>query len=126
MAGINKVILLGNLTRDAETLGENAMKFSIATSEKYKDREGNQKEQTEFHNCIAKKTGVFDYLKKGTQVYAEGKISTTKKDDKVYTNIRVFSLQLVGGKKQESSAQNNHSPLDVSTGGAGVEDYLPF
>lgn len=125
MAGVNKVILLGNLTRDAEVLGQDgsAMKFSIATSEKYKNKEGVQVENTEYHNCIAKKTGVFDYLKKGTQVYAEGKISTSKKDEKVYTNIRVFTLQLVGGRKESNSQP---SPVDISTGGDSFKDDLPF
>lgn len=122
MAGVNKVILLGNLTRDAEILGENAMKFGIATGEKYKNKEGEWVESVEFHNCVAKKTGVFDYLKKGTEVYAEGKITTTKKDDKVYTNIRVFTLQLIGGK-QESKPQT--APIDVSTGGGAINNGLP-
>ena len=110
MAGVNKVILLGNLTRDAEELGENAMKFSIATSEKYKDKSGDWIENVEYHNCVAKKTGVMPYLVKGTQVYAEGKINTTKKDDKTYTNIRVFNLTLVGNKG------TNSSPADVMSG----------
>jgi len=123
MAGINKVILLGNLTRDAEDLGTDGMKFSIATSEKYK--KGDEwVESVEYHNCIARKNGVMPYLTKGAQVYAEGKISTTKKDDKTYTNIRVFSLQLVGNKGA------NTSPADVKSGGAsmpdGDADELPF
>ena len=123
---VNKVILVGNLTRDAEVLGETGMKFSIATSEKYKNKEGEIIESVEYHNCIATKTGVMPYLVKGTQVYAEGKISTTKKDEKTYTNIRVFTLQLIGSK-----GGANTSPADVKSGASAMPDSsdadeLPF
>jgi single-strand DNA-binding protein len=90
MSGINKVILIGNLGRDPETRympsGKAATNFSIATSERFKDREtGEPQERTEWH-----RVATFDrlaeiaaeYLKKGSKVYIEGKLRTRKWQDK--------------------------------------------
>lgn len=81
--GINKVILVGNLGRDPEirTLesGAKLATFSIATTESYKDREGNKQETTEWHRIVAWR-GLADvierYVRKGTKIYIEGKLST--------------------------------------------------
>lgn len=90
MSGINKVILIGNLGRDPETRympsGKAATNFSIATSERFKDREtGEPQERTEWHRI-----STFDrlaeisaeYLKKGSKVYIEGRLRTRKWQDK--------------------------------------------
>ena len=90
MSGINKVILIGNLGKDPETRympsGKAATNFSIATSERFKDREtGEPQERTEWH-----RVATFDrlaeiaaeYLKKGSKVYIEGKLRTRKWQDK--------------------------------------------
>jgi len=90
MSGINKVILIGNLGRDPETRympsGKAATNFSIATSERFKDREtGEPQERTEWHRIA-----TFDrlaeiaaeYLKKGSKVYIEGRLRTRKWQDK--------------------------------------------
>ena len=90
MSGINKVILIGNLGKDPETRympsGKAATNFSIATSERFKDREtGEPQERTEWHRIA-----TFDrlaeiaaeYLKKGSKVYVEGRLRTRKWQDK--------------------------------------------
>jgi single-strand DNA-binding protein len=88
MAGINKVILVGNLGKDPEvrTLesGTKVAQFSLATNESYKDKEGNWQERTEWHNIVmwrylAEKAE--NNLKKGMQIYLEGKIRTRQWTD---------------------------------------------
>lgn len=80
---LNKVMLIGRLTRDPEIRatgnGTNVASFSIATSFNWTDQQGQKKEQTEFHNIVAwRKLGeiVGQYLKKGSQVYIEGRLQT--------------------------------------------------
>jgi single-strand DNA-binding protein len=109
--GINKVILVGNLGKDPETRympnGKAVTNFSIATSESWKDKQtGEQKEKTEWHNIV-----MFDrlaeiaaeYLKKGSQVYVEGKLQTRKWQDKegrdrYTTEINANEMQMLGGR----------------------------
>ena len=110
MAGVNKVILLGNLGADPEVKyleGDKVVaNLSLATTEAYNDRSGNRVEQTEWHDLelwdqqakIAEK-----YLKKGSQIYVEGKIKSDKWTDEQGQNrkkikIRVLSFTMVGGK----------------------------
>ncbi len=80
MASVNKVIIVGNLGKDPEVKGAVTI-FSIATSENWKDKEGNKQERTEWHNIVtfgklAEICG--EYLHKGKQVYIEGKLQTDK------------------------------------------------
>ncbi|MDO9000037.1 MAG: single-stranded DNA-binding protein [Bacteroidota bacterium] len=89
MAGVNKVILVGNLGKDPEIkyLDGNIARvhFSLATSETYKDKAGNRVEQTEWHNIViwrALAESAEKFLKKGMQVYIEGKIQTRQWNDK--------------------------------------------
>lgn len=89
MAGVNKVILLGNLGRDPEIrhLEGNITRvsFSLATTEAFKDRNGNRIEQTEWHNIVMWRTNAENaekLLKKGMQIYLEGKIQTRQWTDK--------------------------------------------
>jgi len=112
MAGVNKVILLGHLGADPEVKyleGDKVVaNLSLATSEAYQDRNGNRVEQTEWHELelwdqqakIAEK-----YLKKGSQIYVEGKIKSDKWTDEQGQNrkkmkIRVLSFTMVGGKPE--------------------------
>jgi single-strand DNA-binding protein len=84
MAGVNKVILIGRLGRDPEVRytasGRAVAKFSIATSEQWTDKEGGKKEErTEWHRIVAwARLGEIcgEYLKKGSQVYIEGRLQT--------------------------------------------------
>ena len=90
MAGVNKVILVGNLGRDPEvrTLesGVKVARFSLATTESYNDRNTGQRvDQTEWHNIVLwRRTAEIaeKYLKKGNQVYLEGKLQTRSYQDK--------------------------------------------
>jgi single-strand DNA-binding protein len=86
---LNKVQLIGNLGKDPELSyipsGDAVAKFSIATGERWKDKDGNMQERTEWHNIVAwRKLAEIcgQYLKKGNKVYIEGKIQTRSWDDK--------------------------------------------
>ncbi len=89
MAGVNKVILIGNLGRDPELkyLEGNVARvnFSLATSDSYKDKNGNRVDQTEWHNIVMWRglaESAEKYLKKGTQVYIEGILQSRQWNDK--------------------------------------------
>jgi len=112
MAGVNKVILVGNLGADPEVKyleGDKAVaKLRLATTESYKDKSGNRVEQTEWHDLEmwdGQAKIAEQYLKKGSQLYVEGKIKTdTWQDDqgqnRYRTKIRVQSFTMLGGKPE--------------------------
>lgn len=88
MAGVNKVILIGNLGKDPDTIVFDGIKkatFPLATTETYKNKEGQKMEQTEWHNIVCWR-GLADvaekFLKKGTQVFIEGKLRNRQWEDK--------------------------------------------
>ena len=110
---VNKAIIVGNVGQDPEVRytgdannGTKVATLRVATSERYKDKDGNVKEQTEWHNivCWRQLADVVEkYVKKGTQVYVEGKISTRSWEDqsgakKYSTDIVANTLQLLGKK----------------------------
>ena len=111
--GVNKVILLGNLGKDPELSylpsGQSVAKFSLATSRKYKDKNGELKDETEWHNIVAwGKLGEISaqYLKKGRQAYVEGRISSRKwedRDGKQRTSFEIVAdeVVMVGGRGEE-------------------------
>ena len=88
MAGVNKVILIGNLGKDADIIVFDGIKkatFSLATTESYKNKEGQKIEHTEWHNIVCwnkEAENAEKVLKKGMQVYIEGKIRSRQWDDK--------------------------------------------
>jgi len=107
---VNKVILIGNLGKDPEVKytpsGTAVAKFTLATNERYKDKEGQWQDRTEWHNLVAwARTAeiVGEYLKKGRTVYVEGSLRTSSWDDKetgqkkYKTEIVVNDLVLLGG-----------------------------
>lgn len=106
---INKVILIGNLGRDPElrytASGTAVANFTLATHRKYKDRDGNMQEETEWHRIVAwARTAeiVNQYCQKGKQVYIEGRIQTRQWEDregqtKYTTEIIAENLQMLGG-----------------------------
>src|ERR1700753_4135298 len=109
--GVNKVILLGNVGKDPEIRttpnGMTIASFSLATADRAKDQQGNWTDRTEWHNLVAfQRTAeiVRDYVKKGSQLYVEGKIQTRSWDDKesgqkkYRTEILVNDLSLLGGR----------------------------
>lgn len=128
---VNKVIIIGRLGKDVELKhGQSAFcTFSVATSEKWKDKNsGETKEQTEWHNCIAfGKTAelISTYCRKGSNVYIEGKLSTTKKDDKYFTNIQVQLVQFLDSKK-ENSESNQEPDYKMPEVKDSFYDEIPF
>jgi len=127
--GVNKVILVGNLGKDPEVRympnGEAVANFSVATSESWKDKQGNPQERTEWHNIVmyrrlAEIAG--EYLKKGSKVYLEGKLQTSKwqdtttGQDRYKTEINAMELQMLDSKSDnnasnttQNSGQQQHS-----------------
>jgi single-strand DNA-binding protein len=111
---VNKVILVGNLGKDPElryTAGGTAVcTFSLATSERYKDRDGQQQEKTEWHNIVAWRQLAEicgKYLVKGKQIYIEGKIQSRSYDDRdgnkrYITEIVVDQMQMLGRPGDDS------------------------
>jgi single-strand DNA-binding protein len=111
MASVNKVILIGNLGRDPETRfmpsGDAICNVSIATTDTWKDKNGEKQEKTEWHRVaffgkLAEIAG--EYLKKGSQVYVEGRLQTRKwqdKDgqDKYTTEIVANAMQMLGSRQ---------------------------
>ncbi len=123
MASVNKVIIVGNIGRDPETRylpsGDAVTNISVATSDKYKDKAtGEMKENTEWHRIaffgkLAEIAG--QYLKKGSQVYVEGRLRTRKWTDqsgveKYSTEILADSMQMLGGKSMGDSGSMSAPP----------------
>jgi single-strand DNA-binding protein len=140
---MNKVIILGNMTRKAELRtipsGNKVANFSIAVSEKYKDKQGQWVDKAEFVNCVAwgRTAEVIDqYLDKGSKILVEGKLQTStwdKDGEKRYkTEVIVSSMEMLGNKPQGQAPKTAPSP-DVppdSYGGGFSQDedsdLLPF
>jgi single-strand DNA-binding protein len=112
---VNKVILIGNLGRDAETKftpsGVAATRFSVATSRRWKDKESEEwKEETNWTNVVLwRAENLANYLLKGKQVYVEGRLQTRSYDDKdgkkVYaTEVIAEEVVLLGGQAEGQSA----------------------
>lgn len=122
MAGVNKVILLGNLGQDPEVRflpsGAKVANISIATSESYTNKEGQRVDQTEWHR-IELWDGLASiaeqYLKKGNQVYIEGKIRSEEYQDKNGNTarsykIRATSMNLIGSRDGGNNAEPREKP----------------
>jgi len=118
MAGINKVILIGNLGSDPEVRytpsGVAVAQFNIATSEEWKDKDsGEKRERTEWHRIVAwRRLGEIcgEYLSKGQQVYVEGRIQTNAWEDKegnkrYTTEIVANTVQFLGRRDSSESAR---------------------
>ena len=112
---VNKVILVGNLGKDAETKftpgGIAVTKFSIATGRRWKDQQsGEWKEETDWHNVVLwRAENLANYLLKGKQVYIEGRLQTRSYDDKDgkkqwFTEVVAEDVILLGGRSGEAAA----------------------
>ena len=142
--GINKVILVGNLGADPETRympsGSAVTNLSVATSESWKDKQtGEQKDRTEWHKVV-----MFDrlaeiaaeYLRKGSQVYIEGKLQTRKwqdrdGNDRWTTEIRANEMQMLGGRGGGGAAPmgSGSGPSSAPPPQPGPDDFdddIPF
>jgi single-strand DNA-binding protein len=139
MAGVNKVILIGNLGKDPEIkyLEGNIARvnFSLATSEFHKDKNGNRVEQTEWHNIVLWRSmaeSAEKLLKKGMQIYLEGKLQTRQWTDK--DNNKRNITEIVGESflvLQKREANQSPSNLNEDSGSVNFEDLgkrtdLPF
>lgn len=149
---VNKVILLGNVGKDPEirstTGGTLVANLSLATSERYKDKGGEWQERTEWHNLIGYARGaeiLRDYVKKGSKLYIEGRITTRSWDDKetgkkaYRTEIVVNDITLLSpaedsngratskGRDSQSRKSEYSEPAD-DFGGLGItdDDLPPF
>ena len=118
MASVNKVVLIGRIGQSLELRktqsGSSVLSFSMATSEKFKGKDGQQKEETEWHNCTAwnrQAEVIAQYCSKGSELYVEGKLKTRDWEDngvkKYKTEILVREFQFLGGKKQEQQQGGN-------------------
>src|SRR5207247_1377797 len=155
MASVNKVILIGNLGRDPETRympdGGAITNISIATTDKWKDKAGEMQEKTEWHRVaffgkLAEIAG--EYLKKGSQVYVEGRLQTRKwqdkeGQDKYTTEIVADRMQMLGSRSGAGAGGNDvpereRSPLAGAAAGSAprgapakknvddLDDDIPF
>ena len=140
MAGVNKVILIGNLGKDPEVRyldsGVAVANFSLATTENYKNKEGERISQTEWHNIVLWR-GLAEvaekWLKKGSSVYIEGKIRHRKWEDKEgntrYTTEILGDNMTMLGKKDDNSSDAPESTVttdEESVPEAEKGDDLPF
>ena len=153
MAGINKVIVVGNLGKDPEVRhtpnGQAVANFSIATSEAWTDKGGQKQERTEWHRIVAwgKLAELCGkYLSKGRQCYIEGKLQTRAWDDKdggkrYTTEIIASTVQFLGGNAGAGAGRSNEfgggqeedpfgppPSFDGGSGGSsgGMSDDIPF
>jgi single-strand DNA-binding protein len=135
MASVNKVILVGNLGRDPETRyttgGDAVTNIRLATTDVWKDKNGEKQERTEWHNIVfygrqAEIAG--EYLKKGRQIYVEGRLQTRKWQDKegqdrYTTEIIADRMQMLGTREGGGSAAPSEpaerEPAAAGAGGGG-------
>jgi single-strand DNA-binding protein len=148
MSSVNKIILLGRLGKDPEmrhmeASGQAKTTFSLATSEKYKDREGNKVEETEWHNVVAWGSAaemLAKYLQKGSLVYIEGKSKTRQYqtqtgETRYITEVIVRDYKFLSSSGQQSARDNSQdnrqdnsqAPIQFpSNNSDNQEDDLPF
>jgi single-strand DNA-binding protein len=130
---VNKVLILGFLGADPETktldTGKTVSKLRVATSKKWKDKEGKAQEKTEWHQVSVwgPMAATCDkYLKKGSQVFIEGELTTKmyeKDGEKKYsTEITANNVQFIGGKSEGTKAKS----ADVVDQGFDASESLPF
>jgi single-strand DNA-binding protein len=151
--GVNKVILVGNLGKDPELSylpsGQSVAKFSLATGRSYKDKNGEMKEETEWHNIVAwGKLGEIcaQYLTKGRQAYVEGRIQTRTwegRDGQKRTSVDIVAndVQMLGGRgegagsaerpaRSTSSERSSAPPAGEESQETGApeitDDDIPF
>ena len=133
---VNKVTLLGNVGKDPEirssASGVMVANFTLATSDRFQDQQGNWQDRTEWHNLVAfKRTAeiVRDYVKKGSKLYIEGKLQTRSWDDKesgqkrYKVEILVNELVLLSGR--EEGAGGYSRPAGSSSSAASFDQRPP-
>jgi single-strand DNA-binding protein len=145
MSSVNKVILLGNLGRDPEVRtthgGQKIVNLRIATSERWKDKGGQQQERTEWHSVVIFNEHLADiaerYLRKGSTVYLEGQLQTRKWTDQSgqerYSTEVVLSrfkgeLTLLGGRSdgEEAAPRQQRAAPRAASIADELDDRIPF
>ncbi len=141
MSGVNKALLIGRLGQDPEVKftqsGTAVCNFSLATSETWKDKDsGEKQESTEWHKIVAWRRLAEicgEYLRKGSQVYIEGKLQTRSWEDqdgnkRWTTKIVANSMQMLGSKGEASGGRQDHPPQNQQNnqGDMFPEDDIPF
>ena len=133
---LNKVMLIGNVGRDPEIRyidnsgNAKVASFTLATTERYRDRNGEMKENTEWHNIVAWRNSadiVERFVKKGTQLYIEGRIRTRSWDDqsgnkRYTTEILADNLQLLGRKADNPASQGGYQAQPQGGYGAPAQN----
>ena len=142
MASVNKVILVGNLGRDPEVrttqISQKIVSLRLATSERWKDRDGQQQERTEWHSVVIFNDRLADvaerYLRKGSTIYVEGQLQTRKWTDKDgqerYSTEVVLSkfrgeLTMLGGRGEQSEGSQPQQRRRQSVADE-LDDEIPF
>jgi single-strand DNA-binding protein len=136
---VNRVMLLGNIGKDPEIKstggGTLVANFTLATSDRAKDAQGNWQDRTEWHNLKAfgkLAEIVRDYVTKGSKIFAEGKIQTSSWDDKTSgvkkyrTEIIVNEVTLCSGGKDNSGSSRQQSHNDAYDADPIDDDSIPF
>ncbi|MGO9863082.1 MAG: single-stranded DNA-binding protein [Terriglobales bacterium] len=138
MKGLNRVTLLGNLGKDPEIKftpqGTQVAKFSLATTERFKGKDGQWQERTDWHNIVlweglAKIAG--DYLKKGSKVYIEGRLHTHSWDDKqtgqkkYMTEVIGYDLAMFSGRGEGGEHAGSSRGESTSAGGNNFDQSAP-
>ena len=136
MGSVNKVILVGNLGRDVELRytpgGAAVATLSLATAEVWNDKSGQRQERTEWHRVILwgkQAEALQEYLKKGKQIYVEGRLQTRQWDDKdgnkrYTTEVKADRLTLLGvgsGRSNAGERRSSNQPESAEDGGAQPE-----
>ena len=144
MAGVNKVILVGNLGKDPEVRyldsGVAVANFTLATTENYKNKQGERVSQTEWHNIVLWR-GLAEvaekWLKKGSSIYVEGKIRNRKWEDKdgntrYNTEVLADNMTMLGSRNGATELNsnvdnsNNSSEKSLNSNELDNSDDLPF
>jgi len=131
MAGVNKVIIVGNVGRDPELRstqsGQAVATFSVATSERFKDKEGQPQERTEWHRVVAwgRLAEICgEYLRKGKQVYVEGRLQTRDWEDKdghkrYTTEVIANVMQMLGRRGEDGGSFGDEGSSRGGSAGGG-------
>lgn len=146
--GINKVILIGNVGKDPELkeFGDNksVVNITVATSENWKDKDGNPQDRTEWHRVVAYNRGNYklaniinEYVTKGSKIYIEGSLQTRKWEDndgndRYSTEVIASDMQMLGSKSDnpgqsppaQKSARKASKPSQVTL--EDFDDAIPF
>ena len=138
MSSVNKAIILGNVGKDPEVRflpdGKATANLSVATSSTWKDKSGEKQESTEWHRISAfgKLAEIIgEYVKKGSQIYIEGRITTRKwkdkdRQDKYTTEIIADQMQMLGGRGETKQDKPAAKPAEKAGHFDNMDDDIPF